>query len=83
MRCKAAYIHKVHDHFNFFFNLKMFKGFIPQILRYGSDGITFIDGKGNHRRIGLIPAYQCYIGSVSVVMTGIFFPSFFRICFAI
>lgn len=42
----------------------MTEGFIAEIIGHRGDGITLIDGKSNHRRIGLIAAHQGDIGTV-------------------
>src|SRR5688500_18445026 len=61
---EAFYIHKVVDHLDFLFDTEISIGFIAQVIRYGGNGIAFVDREFHYRRKSLISSYQCYIGTV-------------------
>src|SRR5688572_10835546 len=60
--CKPADINKIFYYFNILCYGEMLVSLLPEVVRYGSDRITFIDRKSNNRCIGLIPAHKCYVG---------------------
>src|SRR4051812_47277527 len=70
---ETAYIYKVVNDLNLFFDVECLVCFIAQVLRYCSDRVALIDRKGNNRGICFIFSYQCNISAVKSSDHGDFF----------
>src|SRR5579862_6455589 len=61
---KPAGVYKIVDDPDIFFNLECPVGLFAEITGNRRNSIALVDGKGYHRRKGLVPPYQGDIGSV-------------------